>query len=257
MSAAPRRVLFLGGNGHCAARLADARTIAGRLGLVLEDAPYPGFEGRPRARTFEAFLDALDAWLQPAALVYATGIGGLLALCLRARGRLRETPLLFQAPVLWGLERRLMPRVMRLPAARFFVRPLFASRAFQGRFVRRHFTRALSAHERQAFFDGYAACTALPDLFAWLKPALLRRLESRLARDAHAKADIRIWWGGCDSVVTPEEAWWTERALGVVWPLRIFREWGHYPMIDSPLVWTETVLAHVDEREPASAASPR
>jgi hypothetical protein len=54
------RVSFLGGNGHGAARLDAARRFL-PPDLDLVDTPYPGFEGRPRAASFEAFLDAVAA----------------------------------------------------------------------------------------------------------------------------------------------------------------------------------------------------
>src|SRR5262245_30309814 len=95
-----RCVLFLGGNGHCAARLRPAQealatlTAAGQVTpFVLEDVPYPGFEDRPRASSLETFLGAVASAVKEAVrppgrrvLLYGTGIGGLLALCLRARG---------------------------------------------------------------------------------------------------------------------------------------------------------------------------
>ncbi|HSS50476.1 MAG TPA: hypothetical protein VLX28_16180, partial [Thermoanaerobaculia bacterium] len=177
-----RRIAFLGGNGHCAARLAAARGVLPPE-VELLDTPYPGFEGRPRARDFEEFLDAAGAHLREAApqRVYAMGIGGLLALCLRARGDLLEIPLLLQAPILWGLERRLMPKVMRLGLARFALTRLFASASFQRRFVSKYFTHVPALETVRAFFEGYARCAAAPDLFAWLNPALLRSLERDLA----------------------------------------------------------------------------
>jgi hypothetical protein len=42
-------------------------------------------------------------------------------------------------------------------------------------------------------------------------------------------------------VVTLDELGWTEHALGVRWPRRIFPGWGHYPMIDAPEEWAEAV----------------
>lgn len=242
-----RRVAFFGGNGHCAARLAGARDAADRLvaggaipPLEVLDVPYPGFEGRPRAGSLDAFLAELARHASGASLVYATGIGGLLALCLRARGELGAARVLLQAPVLWGLERRLMPRLMRLGPARWVVHRVFAASAFQA-FVRRHFARPLAPQERAAFFDGYARCVALPDLFAWLAPALLRTLERQLARWPEAFERIEVWWGRRDRVVTPHELVFTEKALGVSWPLRSFEEWGHYPMIDAPEAWVRAL----------------
>lgn len=237
-----RRIAFLGGNGHCAARLAAARKSL-PAEVVLLDTSYPGFEGRPRVESFERFLDAVGAHLREAApdRIYAMGIGGLLALCLRARGDLLEIPVLLQAPILWGLERRLMPRVMRLGVARFALTRLFAAAPFQRRFVSKYFTRPPALETVRAFFDGYGQCAAAPDLFAWLDSALLRSLERDLGARPEALDGIEIWWGGRDRVVTLQELAWTREALalGERWPVRTFPEWGHYPMIDDPAGWVE------------------
>ena len=55
-----RHVVFLGGNGHCAARLASARAALVREGVPLSEARYPGFEGRPRAGDLDTFLQAVS-----------------------------------------------------------------------------------------------------------------------------------------------------------------------------------------------------
>jgi pimeloyl-ACP methyl ester carboxylesterase len=239
----PGRVFFFGGNGHCAARLQAARAAAAACGLTIDEAPYPGFEGRPRARDLDAFLEAIPDVHEPGALVYATGIGGLIALCLRARSRLIGCRLLLQAPVLWGLERRLMPRIMRVAMLRRLGAAVVTSPLFRGPFVRRYFQRSLSDDESAAFFDGYARCTALADLFAWMTPALLRRLECHFQANRAALDDVSVWWGERDHVVGLEELRWTEAALDVRWPLRVFPQWGHYPMIDAPEEWVAALAA--------------
>ncbi|MEA2601508.1 MAG: hypothetical protein QOF89_2500 [Acidobacteriota bacterium] len=244
----PRRVAFLGGNGHCASRLARACSHLPEE-IALLDTPYPGFEGRPRVLGFEDFLDAAGSHLRAAApnLVYAMGIGGLLALCLRARGELLDVPLLFQGPILWGLERRLMPKVMRLGLAGIALTRLFASAPFQRRFVSRYFTQSPAPETVRAFFDGYARCAAAPDLFVWLNPALLRSLERDLAARPAALDGIEVWWGGKDRVVNLQELAWTREALALRerWPVRVFPEWGHYPMIDDPQGWAEELVRAV------------
>jgi pimeloyl-ACP methyl ester carboxylesterase len=241
---APSTIAFLGGNGHCAARLFAARAHL-PAGIDLVAAPYPGFEGRPRAADLEGFLSAVADHLRSAApdLVYATGIGGLLALCLRARGALDGIPILMQGPVLWGLERRVMPRLMRFAPMQWVLSRVFATAAFQRRFARQYFTRRPDAETLGAFFAGYAQCSALPDFFAWLTPNLLRSLEKALAGRPEALADIQIWWGERDAVVSPRELEWTVSALGPAarWPVRVFPEWGHYPMIDTPAEWAQEV----------------
>jgi pimeloyl-ACP methyl ester carboxylesterase len=248
-------VLFLGGNGHCAARLGPARDALAAAGnpFHLIDVPMPGFEGRPRAATFERFLAELNAAIVGVTaggpvIVYGTGIGGLLALCLRADGCLTGLPLLFQAPILWGLERRLFPKLMRLGLAPL-LRPLFGVRPFRRQFVRTKFLRPPPPELQAAFFDGYARCAAVADFFRWLTPELLRRLESDFALHPERRGYVQVWWGGRDAVVGLDELAATPDAVKGGWPLRVFPDWGHYPMIDSPAEWIEALadaLAAVD-----------
>lgn len=242
------RVLFFGGNGHAAARLDAVQRVlaaAPTPPFELASVPYPGFEGRPRVPDFDAFLDAtaaaVTALRAPRTVLYATGVGGLLVLCLRARGALRDLPTLFQAPVLWGLERRWMPRLMRLGLAQLALRRAFRSPSFQRRFARKHFLRAPSPDTLRTFFGGYETCAALPDFFAWLTPALLRSLEAHFTTDAALLDHIHFLWGAKDTVVPPRELEWTERALGRTLDVTTFPEWGHYPMIDDPESWVREV----------------
>ena len=266
------RVIFLGGNGHAGGRLDPARRALAELTgeltgsrarppFTLVDVPYPGFEDRPRAGSFDELLLAIAGSIRAAvhtndrresdedagrSIVYATGIGGLLALCLRARGEIAEVPLLLQAPVLWGLARRLMPRVMRMGLAQIALRRAFASPLFQARFARKHFRRPPDPDVRASFFEGYARCSALPDFFAWLTPALLKRLEADFAARPEALERIAVWWGERDTIVPVRELAWTEAALGVTWPVRLFPAWGHYPMIDDPLGWVKALSDAVE-----------
>lgn len=251
----------MGGNGHSGRRLEPARSALADLTaqrvrppLTLLDVPYPGFDDRPRAGSFDEFLTAVAESIRAPAnaapdgpsLIYATGIGGLLALCLRARGEIADIPLLFQAPVLWGLARRLMPRVMRMGLAQIALRRAFASSLFQARFARKHFRRPPDPDVRAAFFEGYARCSALPDFFAWLTPALLRQLEADFAARPEALKNISVWWGERDTIVPVKELEWTEAALGAAWPVRLFPEWGHYPMIDDPSGWVRALSDAVE-----------
>jgi hypothetical protein len=182
-------------------------------------------------------LDTIRAQIAgaEAALVYATGIGALLALGVRAR--VSTPPLLLQGPVLWGLERRLMPRLLRRAPLRAAAARLFRLRAFQRRFWLRHVGLAWDDPVRAPFFDGYARCPAFADLFDWITPRWLDELAHGLRARAGALDDVRVWWGGRDTVVPPQELAATEHALGVRWPLRVFPEWGHYPMLAQPRGW--------------------
>jgi pimeloyl-ACP methyl ester carboxylesterase len=250
-----RRVLFLGGNGHSEARLDGARrAIAARAAPIeLVDAAYPGFDGRPRAASFDAFLDAVSARiaaLPGGSLVYATGIGGLLALSLRARGAHLDVPFILQAPVLWGLERRLMPRVMRLLPADRVLSFVFSSPRYQAHFVKKQFVSPPPPEVVAAFFAGYARCAAAGDFFAWLTPRLLRDLERAFAARPEALGNLTVWWGARDRVVGVDELRLTEAKLEFSFPLVLFEDWGHYPMIEAPEAWITALVNHALEPAP-------
>lgn len=243
-----RAVLFFGGNGHCAARLAPARAQAAKEGTFeLADVEYPGFEGRPRPRDLAAFLDGVAASVQgrgraaPATRAYATGIGALVALELRARGAL-DVPLVLQGPVLWGLESRWMPRLARAGLAPLLGHAL-RTPAFLRAAWRRHFLQPMPADRWRELVDGYRRCAITNDLFRWLDPAFLHALRARLMAQPALMERIEVWIGDGDRVVGLAEVRATERALGVTWPCRTFPGWGHYPMIDDPEGWVQALAA--------------
>ena len=71
-----RRVVFLGGNGHCPGRLTLARDALAAAGGTFElaELDVPGFFGRARAHTLDEMLAALERQVHEGdALVYATG----------------------------------------------------------------------------------------------------------------------------------------------------------------------------------------
>jgi hypothetical protein len=258
-------VLFFGGNGHSSARLQPARAALERMAAAgaitpfdLVEVPYPGFEGRPRASDAPALLAALaDATAfashRRGVVAHATGIGALFAVTLRAQGALAGIPLVLQGPVLWGLERRWMPRLARAGLAPV-IPLLFRARAFQRHFIRRHFAVPPPPDVQSAFFDGYARGTATADLFRWCTPAWLRAVE-KAARERPGSLDrVQVWWGGRDAVVAAAELRWTEAALDVRWPERTFPHWGHYPMIEDPEGWVQAVAATLAGETPVMIA---
>jgi hypothetical protein len=231
---------------HASARLDLARAaLAKRPGApALVDVPYPGFEGRRRASTRDEFLDDLAAFCRghTAVAAYASGVGALIALALRARGELAGVPLIFQGPVLWGLETRIFPRLLRLvPTAQGLLKWSFGRRSFREHFARKYFRRPMGEEEKRRFFEGYDRCDAFGDFFGWFTPRWLRELERRFAAHPESLRGVTVWLGGRDRVVDAGEVQATEKALGARWPVVRFPEWGHYPMIDEPEEWADAL----------------
>lgn len=230
-------VAFLPGNGHAEERLERARAAAQAEGFrITTAAPNTG------APSFDAMLEELAPAVESADLCYATGIGGLVLLALRARGR-AAVPALLQGPVLWGLERRRFPKVMRLPLMPRALTLALRTPLAQRRFVSKHFREQHPPAFLRAFFRGYRDAGAFQRWFEWLTPGLLRDLEQRFeaAPGEGALAGITVWWGQHDHVVTTDELRVTEAALQHRFPLEEFDAWGHYPMIDDPTGWAREV----------------
>lgn len=211
------------------------------------DIPYPGFEGRPLAPNRAAFFADVGTSVTKQNhasridLIYATGIGGLIVLELLADGKLPAVPIVFQGPVLWGLEHRLMPRTMRLAPIRAAAIRLFRTQAFRSRFCRKYFVQPVSQDFATRFFRGYEECAAFGQFFEWFTPARLESLARKLSSNADVLNRIAIWRGDKDRVVGRDEIRWTEQALKCRFPLRTFPHWGHYPMIDGPQDWVDAL----------------
>jgi hypothetical protein len=234
-------VLFLGGNGHSPARLAGARAVLERFRpFDLEEVAYP------RAASWDSLLAGVSRQVDerpPGSdlrLAYATGVGALVALALRATARL-PVPLVVQGGVLWGLETRLFPRLMRIPPLPRLLAIALRTGVARRRFAARHFRTSHPPDVLDAFFDGYRDADAFTAWFGWLRPPLLRSLEREIAGRPRALEGVEAWWGARDSVVGPGEWRATERALARRLPLRVFAGWGHYPMLDDPGGWVEEV----------------
>jgi len=228
---------FLRGNAHVGARLKPGGEKAQLLpeGFELRGVDYG------RASSWPELLESVRDQVDGVDLVYATGIGGLVYLALRANGELLGQTAILQGPVLWGLETRTFPKLMRLPLMPRALVAAISTDWIQRRFVRKHFVTPPSPEFQKVFFGGYRDARAFQRWFAWLTPGLLRELETKLRGHEERLAGVTAWWGGEDHVVGLEELRLTEAALGCSIPAREFPEWGHYPMIDDPARWSEEV----------------
>lgn len=150
-------------------------------------------------------------------------------------------PTVLQGPVLWGLEHRRFPRLMRLPGLAAGLAHLLRLAPVQRRFARRHFERAPSAEFLARFFAGYRDVPSFVRWFRWLTPELLRQLEQDFAARPQALDRLLCFIGGRDRVITARELEWSEAALGRRLPRREFADWGHYPEIDRPAEWLQEV----------------
>lgn len=246
------RVIFLGGNGHAAVRLERAQALLREKGepFELEQVGYPGFEGRAAAPNgFEGFLrivaeeiERLRDGAKGPVSIHATGIGATIFLALRSRGQFVDLPAVLEGAVLWGLEERRFPKLMRTAT---WV-PRLLQRALRTGLAKRRFRRKYMPGENgdeyaRRFFEGYEQCKSFADFFTWLDPAFLRTLEKRFAENPERLEGIEFWVGEHDAVVGLREVRLTESALGRTFPVRELAGFGHYPLLEQPGEWLREV----------------
>ncbi len=207
---------------------------------------YLGFEGRPPATSYDAFLENVEMQVDiyrmshNRPLVYATGFGALILLALRARGNVRDLPAVIQGPIPWSWAK---DRADGAHAEGEAARLSFADPAFQESFIVDHIHSPFDAAERKAFFGGFTTCTAFPQVYGWLNKGWAAALEGLLAARPAAIDDIRVWECGEDTLADAEDHDAAVRALGAQWSTERAERWGHFPYLDSPGPWIGALQA--------------
>ncbi|MEC8512383.1 MAG: hypothetical protein VX015_09580 [Planctomycetota bacterium] len=240
-----RGPLVLGDLGHSLFRLSRARATSRAVGFDVKEVLYPGFEGRPEAESFDAFMESVEMQVDvyrlshSRPLIYATGFGALVLLALRARAKVPDLPSVVQGAVPWETVRRRGGDRDAGAALRERMRDA----AHQESFTRAHLHSPLDADERRSFFSGYASCDAIPALWDWLDAGWLASLEGALAARPPAVDDVRVWICGEDDLVAEDEHDAAVRALGAEWPVERAETWGHFPYLDDPGPWVGALQA--------------
>lgn len=236
--------------GHSLFRLGRARATgrAARPGerFDIKEVLYLGFEGRPPAEDFEAFMENVEMQVDvyrmshKSPLVYATGFGSLVLLALRARGKVKDLPSVIQGAIPWESVRS---RTAGDPAEGEKERLRYSDPGVRESFTQEHLHSPFDAEERKAFFGGFTTCTAFPQIFEWLHAGWLASLEGQLASRPPAVDDIRVWLCGEDTLTGEEEHDAAVRALGADWPTQRAEGWGHFPYLDAPGPWIGALQA--------------
>ena len=246
-----RGPLVLGDMGHALCRLSRARATCRPLGFDVKEVLYPGFEGRPRADSLHAFFEAVELQVDiyrlshGRPLIYATGFGALVLLGLRARGKVKDLPTVIQGTVPWlWAQQRVAGGTVNASAGEK-ARLSLSDPAAREAYVQKHIHSPMDLAERDAFFAGYATCTAFPDIYQWFNAGWLASLESTLAGRPPAIDHIQVWSCGEDQTIDEAENDAAERALGANWPSERADSWGHFPYLDTPGSWISALRARL------------
>lgn len=230
-------VVAVHGNGGGAHRFARLRPwLPDDVELVA--VTLPGFADRPdepSCRTMAGLGAALGRELvrfdRP--IVLGHGIGGSFALELAQHRAAAFGGLVVHAPVGASLDRRLFPRLMRLPGAKPAVQRAIASPTLRPLWRKNFFTDPVDDTYLAQFFDEYRTCRAFPRMFDLINAEWFDALHP-------VELPSVIWWGARDRVLAVEQA----GAFGRVLPratVEVVADWDHFPMIERPKEYADAL----------------
>ncbi len=199
----------------------------------------PGFHplpADPELRTMGDFayrlLPFLEAMPRPRA-VLGTGIGGSLLLELLQRHADQVDLVILHAPVGAHLERRLFPRLMRLPGVCRAARMLLGWQALRPFWTRLFFESELEPEFLEQFFLGYRHCQAFQTMFELIDLAWWESLQP-------VEIPAVVLWGGRERLLTPDQQAAFRRVLP--WArMELVESWRHFPMVEQPQEFAEVV----------------
>lgn len=225
---------LLAGNGSAAEWWDDARPHFRAYRPRPLELPGFGANPAPALDSLDAYAQALLAATEPGQAILACGVNALLVLhALRHRpGHFSRVILL--SPVGTRLATRRLPALMRSTAFRRLTWWMLAHcpRLVFGRIALTRWTPAQYA--RMGL--GYARCRAfLPYWDLVTADTALPGLDAVTGR-------VDLFWGAQDKVLKAEQAGdWPAALPGAQVQVQVVAQWGHYPWIDDPAGFAETV----------------
>lgn len=160
------------------------------------------------------------------------GIGGSLLL----HSLQQPTPLdglILHSPVGAFLDRRWLPRLLHSRSIRDLARKAIAAPKLRSLWCRYLFPIGVETSDAETFFEAYRSCEAFSAMFEWITPGWFNSLGP-------IHTPTALLWGEGDAVLKPDQL----AAFRQIVPGAIERKvpnWNHFPMLESPRDYAETV----------------
>lgn len=201
----------------------------------------PGFADTPRNLSLNClsdYADVLNAIVENQRakhkILLGHGIGGSIALDYLQRHARNVDGLILHAPVGALLDKRIFPRLLRLPGVALLGQRIFASPVFRTHFAKKLFVRTVPADFQDRFFGEYRNCSVFADMFEMINKEWFQALNPVLT-------PTTLLWGPKDNVLSDNQL---EAFLRLLHQPQIVRpaDWAHFPMCDMPDAYTATVV---------------
>jgi len=125
-----------------------------------------------------------------------------------------------------NLNKRIFPRLMKLPKVAFLIKNLIASPAFRPIISRKFFQNKIDSNYEKLFFQAFGKCEVFENMFQIINYSWFKSLSK-------IHLPTIFLWGEKDWILTPNEINELQSLFQNSSKL-IISDWDHFPMIDKP-----------------------
>ncbi len=125
-----------------------------------------------------------------------------------------------------NLNKRIFPKLMKLPMVAFLIKNLIASPAFRPIISRKFFQIKIDSNYEKLFFQAFSKCEVFENMFKIINYSWFKSLSK-------IHLPTIFLWGEKDWILTPNEINELQSLFQNSSKL-IISDWDHFPMIDKP-----------------------
>ena len=125
-----------------------------------------------------------------------------------------------------NLNKRIFPKLMKLPKVAFLIKNLIASPAFRPIISRKFFQNKIDSNYEKLFFEAFGKCEVFENMFQIINYSWFRSLSK-------IHLPTIFLWGEKDWILSPNEINELQSLFQNSSKL-IISDWDHFPMIDKP-----------------------
>ena len=154
------------------------------------------------------------------------GLGGVFVLEFLQKYEYLVDGVILHSIVGANLNKRIFPKLMKLPKVAFLIKNLIASPSFRFIISRKFFQNKIDTNYEKLFFEAFGKCDVFENMFqiinySWFKSLLKIHLPTIFL------------WGEKDWILKPNEISELQSLFSCSSKL-IISDWDHFPMIDKP-----------------------
>lgn len=219
------------GNGGGGFRFDMAKSLFPK-NINFNNPTLPGFDIKNKTAerlSINEYADWLADYMrniQRPSILMGHGLGGVFILEFLQKHAALVDGVILHSIVGANLNKRIFPKLMKLPGVAFIAKNLIASSLFRPIFRRRFFQNKIDSNFEKIFFDAFGKCEAFESMFHQIDYSWFKKL---IPIDVPAT----FLWGEKDWILKPSEI----NELKKIFPCHsklIIPGWDHFPMIDQP-----------------------